>query len=121
KRTLIYCVYIVHVQVDRRGHRFPTPGTTAANHHHRVANPDLRVDTAGGPRRPHELCRSKCLFHDIVLTKKPLVLELRIYWQGSILLPCFAFLTEKRKMNSIPGKKRLCRQNERHDPHTRRR
>src|SRR6266566_232134 len=68
--ALVDGVYIIHVQVDRCRHWLPSPGATAADHHHRVANPDLSMYTARGSCSTEKLCRLECLFYDIAIAKK---------------------------------------------------
>ncbi len=68
--ALVNSVYIVHVQVDRRWHWLPSPGATAADHHHRVTNPDLGMYAARGSRSTEKLCCRECFFHDIAIAKK---------------------------------------------------
>src|SRR6266849_1645104 len=63
--ALVNGVYIVHVQVDRCWHWLPIPGTRTADHHHRVANPDLSMYTARGPCATEKLCCRERLFHKI--------------------------------------------------------
>src|SRR5438132_6220015 len=51
--TLVNCVHLLHVKVEGTGHWLPAPGRTLAsptNHHHRIANPVLRMESTRGTK-----------------------------------------------------------------------
>src|SRR5438128_1862108 len=68
ERTLIHRVCIFHIDMERGGPGFPTPGKSGAattDHQHGIANSDFAMDAASGPNGAKSLLGSERLLREV--------------------------------------------------------